>query len=248
MNAQPPRRILITRPREDAEALAALLVEHGVASLIEPLMRAEFLPGEPLDLDGVQALIATSANGVRALAARDPRRSLPVFAVGDATAQAARAEGFAEVMSASGDVEALARMIITGCDPAAGAFLHVAGTVSAGDLAGRLQAGGLAYRRAVLYTMRATDALSVPAREALAAGEISGVMLYSPRTAALFADLVEAHDLVAACRMLRAYCLSAAVADRIARLPFAARIIAARPDQPAMLAAILEDAAGGSRS
>ena len=243
MTAPAPRRILITRPREDAEPLATLLAGHGIESMIEPLMRAEILPGEALDLDGVQALIATSANGVRAFASRDPRRCLPVCAVGDATARAARAEGFAEVASAAGEVEALAEMIIGGHDPANGAFLHVAGTVSAGDLGGRLQARGFAYRRAVLYEMRVADALSAPAREALAARMLSGAVLYSPRTAALFADLVDAHGLATACASLRAYCLSSAVAERVARLPFAARIIAARPDQPAMLAAILGDAA-----
>lgn len=246
MTAPAPRRILITRPREDAEPFAALLAAHGIASLIEPLMRAEILPGELLDLGGVQALIATSANGVRAFASRDPRRWLPVCAVGDATARAARAEGFARVASAAGDVEALAEMIIAGHDPANGAFLHVAGTVSAGDLGGRLQARGFAYRRVVLYEMRPAAALSPAAREALAAGRLSGAVLYSPRTAALFADLVDACGLATACASLRAYCLSNAVAERVARLPFAARIIATRPDQPAMLAAILGDAAARS--
>ncbi|MGZ8995690.1 MAG: uroporphyrinogen-III synthase [Rhodospirillales bacterium] len=244
MSVRPPRRILITRPREDAEPLAAILAGHGIDSLIEPLMRAEFVPGERLVLDDVQALIATSANGVRAFAARDPRRSLPVCAVGDATARAARAEGFAEVASASGDVEALAEMIIAGHDPAAGAFLHIAGAVSAGDLGGRLAAAGFAYRRTVLYAMRPARALSPPARDAVAAGRLSGVALYSPRTATLFAELIAADDLAAACRDLRAYCLSQAVAQRVAALPFSALIVA--PDQPAMVAAILEDAAAQS--
>ena len=157
-------RILITRPREDAEPLAEVLAEHGIQSLIEPLMRAEVLPGEPLELEGVQALIASSANGIRAFAARDARRCLPVCAVGDATAAAAREAGFTEVASASGDVEALAAMIIASRDPRKGAFVHIAGTVSAGDLGGRLQAAGFDYRRAVLYTMRPAKALSAPAR------------------------------------------------------------------------------------
>lgn len=243
MSAGPRRRILITRPREDAEPLAAILAAHGIDSLIEPLMRAEVVPGEPLDLDGVQALIATSANGVRAFAARDPRRHLPVCAVGDATARAAREAGFADVASAAGDVEALAAMIAGNCDPGAGAFLHIAGTVSAGDLGGRLRAAGFDYRRAVLYAMRPAEALSAAAREALVSRKLTGAALYSPRTAALFAELIAAHDLASACPALRAYCLSRAVAEKLAGLPFAARLVAPRPDQPAMVEAILADAA-----
>ena len=246
MRAGARPRILITRPRDDAEPLAAILAGHGIDALIEPLMHAEPVPGGPLDLDGVQALIATSANGVRAFAGRDQGRSLPVCAVGDATARAARAAGFAEVASASGDVEALAEMIMASRDPAAGAVLHIAGTVSAGDLAGRLSAAGFDYRRAVLYAMQPAQTLSAVAREALARGTLSGVALYSPRTAALFAQLVAAHDLAATCTSLRAYCLSAAVAERLAPLSFSAKITADRPDQPAMVDAILADAAARS--
>lgn len=235
-------RILITRPREDAEPLAAILAEHGIQSLIEPLMRAEVLPGEPLELEGVQALIASSANGIRAFAARDGRRCLPVCAVGDATAAAAREAGFTEVASASGDVEALAAMIIASRDPRKGALVHIAGTVSAGDLGGRLQAAGFDYRRAVLYTMRPAKALSAPAREALASGTLTGVALYSPRTATLFAELAAADGLATACAALSAYCLSPAVAEKLAQLPLAARIVSKRPDQPAMVEAIVADA------
>jgi uroporphyrinogen-III synthase len=237
------RRILITRPREDAQPLAAILAGHGIDTLIEPLMHAQPVPGGPLDLDGVQALIATSANGVRAFAGRDPRRSLPVCAVGDATARAAREAGFAEVASASGDVEALAEMIIASRDPPAGAVLHMAGTVSAGDLGGRLSAAGFDYRRAVLYAMQPARALSAAAREALLRGPLTGVTLYSPRTAALFAQLVVADDLAACCRRLRAYCLSPAVAAKLEALAFSARITVGSPDQPAMVDAILADAA-----
>jgi uroporphyrinogen-III synthase len=246
MSARVRRRILITRPREDAEPLAAILGRHGIDALIEPLMHAEPVPGGPLDLDGVQALIATSANGVRAFAGRDERRSWPVCAVGDATARAAREAGFAEVASASGDVEALAEMIIVSRDPAAGPLLHIAGTVSAGDLGGRLQASGFDYRRAVLYAMQPARALSAAAQEALRQGSLAGVALYSPRTAALFAQLVAADDLAACCTGLRAYCLSPAVAERLAPLSFLAKITAERPDQPAMVDAILADAAARS--
>lgn len=246
MSARVRRRILITRPREDAEPLAAILGHHGIDALIEPLMHAEPVPGGPLDLDRVQALIATSANGVRAFAGRDERRSWPVCAVGDATARAAREAGFADVASASGDVEALAALIIASRDPAAGPLLHIAGTVSAGDLGGRLQASGFDYRRAVLYAMQPARALSAAAQAALRQGSLTGVALYSPRTAALFAQLVAADDLAACCTGLRAYCLSPAVAERLAPLSFLAKITAERPDQPALVDAILADAAARS--
>ena len=62
-------RVLLTRPREDSEGLAAQLAARGVDSFIEPLLEVRFRDGPPLELAGVAALLMTSGNGVRALAA-----------------------------------------------------------------------------------------------------------------------------------------------------------------------------------
>lgn len=233
------RCILITRPRIDAEPLAATLAGHGIDSLIEPLMEAQTVPAAKVDLAGVQALVATSANGVRAFAAIERRRDLPVCAVGEATATAARGVGFAQVEVAGGDVDALAAMIIASRDPSRGILLHIAGTVSAGDLTGALAGAGFTCRRAVLYRMEPASALSAAAKRALVARALSGVALYSPRTGRIFADLLAAAALAPACRSLTAYCLSAAVADQVAPLPWKTRVVAAQPDQSAMIAAVL---------
>ncbi len=79
-------RVLVTRPEEDASALAAALAARGFDALVEPMLSVAPAPGvtPPLDLDGVQALLFTSANGVRALARLTERRDLPAFTVGDA--------------------------------------------------------------------------------------------------------------------------------------------------------------------
>ena len=127
-------RVLITRPRPDAEALAALLRERGIESLIEPLLEIIPTPVPALDLDDVQALLLTSANGASALAHKTDRRDLVVFVVGPATAATARDAGFADVTVADGDVAALADLVESRLDAAGGALLHVSGSAVAGDL------------------------------------------------------------------------------------------------------------------
>ena len=153
-------RVLVTRPREDAERLAAQLEARGHAIVIEPIFTIEPVRETPLDLDGVQALLLTSANGARAFGMRSRRRDLRVFAVGDATAEAARALGFADVESAGGDVADLVRLARERAQPDHGALLHVAGSAVAGDLAGQLGADGFEVRRAVLYRAEPVGALS----------------------------------------------------------------------------------------
>ena len=183
-------RVLITRPRDDAERLAEALSPMGIEPLLEPLFHIDHTGGPKLDLDGVQALLVTSANGVRAFAARDRRRDLTVYAVGDASAQAAAEAGFADVESASGDVEDLAHLVRRRLDPARGAVFHAAGTTVAGDLAGMVEEAGFTYRRAVLYEARAADGFSAATVQALKAGTVDGALFFSPRTAACFVDLV----------------------------------------------------------
>ena len=232
-------RVLITRPWEDAEPLAAALRTHGVESVIAPLLNIQYLAGPALDLQGVQVLLATSANGVRAFAARQPDRSVPVYAVGDATARIARAEGFDEVKVASGDVASLAGRVRSQLDPAAGTLIHVAGTKVAGDLAGMLRKDGFRYRRVVLYEARTADSLPPAAVQGMRDRTLKGVVLYSPRTAATFVDLVRKAGLDRDCHAQFAFCLSHAVAERAASISWKSVVIAIRPEQSAMVNAVI---------
>jgi uroporphyrinogen-III synthase len=229
-------RVLITRPEEDATELVAELAARGIDGTLSPLLTIEFIDKPALALAGVQALLMTSANGVRAFARNTPDRGLPVLAVGDATARAAEAAGFADVASAAGDVDDLAALAAERLDPAAGVLLHPAGSKVAGDLAGMLARLGFDYRRSVLYTARTATELPESARAGIAAGEFDGVLIYSPRTGATFKRLVQAAGLDAALATVRAYCLSANVAVAVAELPWAGIETAARPEQTALLA------------
>ena len=234
------RHVLVTRPMEDAAPLARALEAGGFTVLVEPLLRIRNLAGGAADLSGLQALAFTSANGVRALAHFAPEakdKGLAVFAVGPATAEAARAAGFANVRSADGDVARLARLIIEACPPGAGAVLHVAGSARAGDLMGALQGAGLDARRAVLYEAVAAQALSFSLRREIEAKGIGAVLIFSPRTAALFVNLMTDAKLAPLAREMCLVALSPAVAAAAA-LPWGAVKVAETPDQASLLAAL----------
>lgn len=231
-------RLMITRPQADAGPLAALLAARGVETMIEPMLHIAFAEGPPPSLQGVQAVLATSANGVRALARRIPAGGVPVAAVGAATAEAAREAGFAIVATAGGDVESLADVVRRRLTPDGGALLHVAGSAVAGDLGGVLRPSGFTYRRVVLYDARPAERLSETASTALRRSELDGVVLYSPRTARIFGRLVAAAGLSEHCRELIAFCLSDAVARAAAALEWRRVAVAACPDQASMVALI----------
>src|SRR5271168_4100404 len=188
---KPGLRALVTRPREEAESLIPALATRGIEAVVEPLIGIHYQATQGLDLNGVQAILCTSANGVRALARASGERGVPLLAVGDATAAGARAEGFGSVESAGGDVGDLARLAAARLRPRDGPLLHVAGNVVAGDLVGLLRAHGFTVERRVLYEARATAALSPAAVDSLRAGAIAFALFFSPRTAEIFARLAD---------------------------------------------------------
>ena len=235
-------RALVTRPRANASSITVALRARGIEVVVEPMLTIKSLR-TTVDLDGIQAALLTSANGAEALAAATTVRALPVLAVGDATATAARALGFPDVISADGDVATLAELVLHRLDPAAGALLHAAGTKVAGDLAGRLGGAGFEVRRAVLYEAQSAQALSDETTRALAAGTIDLVLFFSPRTAMTFVRLVRRARVAEACRQAMAFCLSPAVVEAASAITWRATHSAPQPRQSALLAVI--DAALG---
>src|SRR5258705_11646349 len=95
-------RLLVTRPREDAVSFAELLRARGHTPIVAPIMDVRPHDGPPIALEGVQASLATSANGVRALAHRTRKRNIALFAFGPQTAEAAKTAGFKPVPRAEG--------------------------------------------------------------------------------------------------------------------------------------------------
>lgn len=243
-----PLRILLTRPRDESEALAQRLIEHfsgtSIKPLIAPMLEIVPRPDAAPSLDDAQAILLTSANGARALAgALGPPpagRNTPVLAVGEATARAAREAGFASVESAAGDVTQLAGLVATRLMPEAGPLLHVAGTAVAGDLAGDLTARGFSVRRAVLYEARRVDALPREACQALEAGEVDVALFFSPRSAETFVKLIHGDRLEWTTRRIVAVCLSETVAEAARALAWQHVCVAARPDQAALIDALAQ--------
>lgn len=229
-------RLLVTRPEEDAASFAALLRAHGHEPVLAPLMHMRLRTGENLTLNGVQAVLATSANGVRALARRTARRDIAVFAVGMQTAEAARNAGFEPVHNADGDAASLVAFVASHAKPERGALFHAAGAETAGRVREELEAKGFIVRSDVLYEMVAPGSLPDAAANALRADRLDGVVLFSPRSAAIFKTLVAAAGLAAQCRRLEALCISVATAAALEGIEFRHIAVAAHPNQDGMLA------------
>jgi len=229
-------RILVTRPQPDADSTARLLRALGHDALVAPLLQIfpNDLP-ETIDLADVQAVLITSANGLRALAKAIPDRGVQILTVGAASAAAARDAGFEHVDSAGGDVTSLAALVRETLDPGAGTLLHAAGSVTAGDLSGDLTKSGFQVEKIALYRAETLKILPETVKTALENREIDGVALYSPRSAKVFVKLVAQAGISRALRTVNAYCLSAAVAEALKAGNFADVHVSYTLDQQGIL-------------
>jgi uroporphyrinogen-III synthase len=214
-------RVAVTRPEPQATDTATRLSAAGYAVVKAPLMTPvpRDGPGSP---HGVGTLVLTSRTAAMLMAAHPSFHHLPVHAVGAATAAEARHAGFSRVTSADGDVEALLPRLDDAREP----IVHLCGADHRGALVDRLVASGRAAERRILYAMEPTGPLPP------APGPIHAVLLYSPRSAALYAERARSP----LWREATCLALSAAVAEPLGAMP---RVeVAERPDEGALFLAL----------
>jgi uroporphyrinogen-III synthase len=231
--------VLVTRPAPDNERTATALRARGLDVLLAPMLRFEpvALPGD-VGHD-VAAVVVTSANALRAAApqlAGSALLNLPLFAVGDQTAAAARAAGFTQVISAAGDATALRDIIASSAAIAPKAtLLYLAGADVSRDLAAELAARGFDVTTQTVYRMAPVTALPRGVCEAFAANAIEAVLHYSRRSAAAFVAAVRADGVEISALAVPHCCMSANVANVLRDAGATQVTIAAHPDENDML-------------
>jgi uroporphyrinogen-III synthase len=228
-------RLLVTRPEPDNERTAAVLRAQGHDVVLAPLLQIEAVADADLGPSPWSAILITSGNGARALAGHPRRRelmALPVLAVGRSSAEAACVAGFADVTSAEGNADDLARLAAERFAGTRQPLLYLAGE----DRSGELAVPGVAVHTVVVY--RAAKAREFPpaVRAALQQGTIDGVLHFSRRSVESYVDC---------CRDIRGlalrpahYCLSARAAGPLRSAGVLRILVAAQPDEASLLALV----------
>ncbi len=197
-------RLLVTRPFEQAARTAEKLLALGCEPILAPVLvlrpTGAQIPSGPFDL-----VLATSAQAFFG----SPSALAPLACVGERTAAAGRAVGF-QIRLIASDSEALAENLLRQASP--GRALYLAGETRKPELERRLRAAGWEIEPVETYAAVPVEAWPKRIDAALAAGEIDGVLHYSPRSAALGLE-----RLGSAALGLAHFCLSPAIAEMVAR-------------------------------
>jgi uroporphyrinogen-III synthase len=172
------RAIAVLRPQPGNRVTAAAIEGRGRAAIRLPLFEVRPVAWDAPDPAGFDALILTSANAIRHAGPRlSALVSLPVHAVGEATAEAARRAGLPVVsVGRDGAAELVANAEASGI----GRALHLSGREHT------LRPGGIVARIIPVY---ASEALPV-APDAVAGLAGSVALVQSARAAHRLAELV----------------------------------------------------------
>jgi len=232
--------LLITRPEPDAQLTAHRMHAIGLHAVLAPLLEMHLLPAQLPDSQLLGAIAFTSANAIRAMQQTnqfDALLHLPVFCVGDRTADFATAAGFENVTSANGDFGDLVSLL-SKQEFNQAVFYPTAAHVS-GDLAQALSPFNLPVLCLPIYEMRAVKSLPPDVVAMLKSDEISAVSLYSRRTAEIFCSLVDDVLSKRSRTKITALCLSENVAAPMITHHFNRVCLADYPSEEAMMALAL---------
>jgi uroporphyrinogen-III synthase len=237
--------VLVTRPHPDDEITAAALRARGFEVLRAPMLRFEPVAFHD-DMDArYGAVIVTSANALRAIGPHLKGHrllELPLFAVGEHTAAAARRAGFTHVIPANGDAGSLRDLVLASVKAKrltkASTLLYLAGADLARDLASEL--GERGFRVVTQTTYRMVPVASLPREtcDAFAANQVEAVLHYSQRSARAFLDAARAAGVEISALAIPQCCISAEVASVVRDAGATQVVVAASPDENALFEAL----------
>jgi len=175
-------RLLVLRPQPGADATVERARDLGLEAVAVPLFEVEPVAWEEPNAQAFDGLLLTSANAVRLGGERlRAVRVLPVYAVGDATAEVARAAGFDIVATGDAGVERLLRSIDSSLK-----LLHLCGA----DRREPTQATQ-EITRVTVYRATPVEAPDLTA----AAGSVA--LIHSSRAGQRFAELADSRSSIA---------------------------------------------------
>ncbi|MDD1521819.1 MULTISPECIES: uroporphyrinogen-III synthase [Bradyrhizobium] len=233
--------ILVTRPHPDNEATADNLRARGHAVLLAPALKLEPVAFQGESGVSYDAVLVTSANAIRTVASQLPDLGLlqlPLFALGEHTAAAAREAGFAEVIVAGGDAASLRDKVMQSARDKVlkkkSALLYLAGADLSRDLGGELGAEGFRVLTRTTYRMAPVKHLPREVCEGFAAHGIEAVLHYSRRSARAFLDAARDEGVEISALAIPHCCLSETVAGVLREAGASQVLVAATPDETAL--------------
>ena len=234
--------ILVTRPAPDNAKTAQALRKRGYEPLLSPTLRFETMTIYDDHGAAYDGVVLTSANAARAIDANSFKTKLlklPVFVVGENTAEVARAAGFENIINANGDAHALRDIVVKfAADKKikkSATFCYIAGADLARDIAGELGERGFTVITHTAYRMMPVTSLPDDVTEAFRNGAVGAILHFSRRSARAFLAAARHSGVEISALALPQCCISDAVASVIREGGAVQVQVARAPNEDAVL-------------
>lgn len=180
--------VLLTRPEEDSQELKAKLI---VPAILSPLLKVKQTVKKVALPAGVTDLIVTSARVFEMVSNIKSMVAIPVWCVGEATANAAKSVGFETIFQVNRSAQEILERIVHECSRDTSHFAHICGSVVHVDLADALTKLGFKADKLIVYETEAAQGLTSEAEAIMQAGLIQQIPFFSLRTAEVFIELAK---------------------------------------------------------
>lgn len=232
------KKVLLTRPRDDSEAMAAQIKVLGYDPVIAPML--EIVPQEASfpDFSDYGGFVFTSANAVKTIPDsvfdQLPQLQKPVYALAARTGQvlpwfaqyAVTAEGGADELSARISQD-LAAGKLTADKP----LLHICGV----DVRNAVRVDGVAIEQFPVYKAETAREMPDDVIAAIKSGDVYAVTFFSARTAENFTSLCEQYGISDAFQSTKALCLADSMVKSVRVLQWQDVQVAKSPNRDSLL-------------
>lgn len=200
--------ILITRPLIDAEDLIGKLFSLGHKIIHIPTLQVKPVTNQKCDAKNYDAFIFTSANAIRNLKLLNEDKKKLCFCVGSITEKIVRQKGYANTISAGGNVNALKNIILNSDFDKKKKIAYFCGDYISTDLDLDLKREGYLIDKVINYSSEKIVDLNNENEKILNNHPPDIIFVYSKRSAESFVELVKKYTLNGLMTGSRVLCIS----------------------------------------
>lgn len=223
------RLILVTRPKDQASLFAEDVRRLGGEPVICPLLNIKPVFAHLPAGDSFSGVVVTSRQIFSLGLDLSSYHHLPLYCVGEASADDAEKDGFPHVISAKGDVASLVEVMRRDL-PKKSSLLYLRGEDVRADLAALLPEDSIEER--IVY--KAEPLSSLPQEIIDIFPRLHSICLFSPRTGVILSELIQKHDLEKHLGGINLLCLSHAVLESVSGFSWKSFHVCDLPDAGSM--------------
>jgi len=225
---------LVTRALPQAKETAEKLEKMGIKTLVEPCIRIQFnYQQESISFKKNTIIIVTSKNGAEAFAMACSNHNFRIITVGRKAQDFLCSKGFSQVIHSAKHMNDLLKYIKLNFVPREDEFIYFRARHVAKNLKSALPDHH--FREVISYEAVAKTNFSKVLIELIKEGKINGLLLYSARTAKIFAELAEKAGISKFLDKMIIFCLSPSLVEVCRAIPHREIFTAATPTENSLL-------------